>query len=218
LIIQKIDSKNEWETNSSTQQEYWNRVAWEKTFTHPLDLDRLSEWVSKDSAILDFGCGYGRTIIELQKAGFDSVQGVDTSLKLIDRAKTLLPTINVHHIESAKTLFESQSFDCVILFAVLTCIPNSLHQSSLITEVRRILKPDGILYLSDYMLQPEKTREGIYDEYGVFTTSEGARFRHHSDEYLQELFKDFSTLKSTSISVKTLSGNEAEAIQCFFKR
>ena len=204
--------------NSSTQQEYWNKVAWDKTFTHPLDLDRFSEMVTKDANILDFGCGYGRTIIELNNAGFNSVKGVDTSLNLINRAKKVSPDIDVQHIEPAQTPFESQSFDCVILFAVLTCIPEADHQSNLVAEVRRILKPGGILYLSDYLLQPENTREAVYDQNGVFTISEGATFRHHTIDYLRVLLKDFVSLKQNPVSVVTLSGNSAEAIQCFFEK
>lgn len=202
---------------SATQDDYWNRVAWYKEFTHPLDLELLAQYLSKDSKILDYGCGYGRTITKLEKAGYKSIIGVDTSAELIKRAKTFFDMGNVYHIESAKTIFQDSEFDCVILLAVLTCVPESKHQIDIVKEIRRLIKPGGYIFLSDYLLQSFDLNEGKYDADGVFVSSEGAFFRHHTMEYLKGLFDVFKWISIKSVAVKTLSGKNADAIQCFIQ-
>jgi 2-polyprenyl-3-methyl-5-hydroxy-6-metoxy-1,4-benzoquinol methylase len=50
------------------QTDYWDRVAPEKRFSHPLRLDWLLHLRSQ-ARILDHGCGYGRLLNQLSGAG-----------------------------------------------------------------------------------------------------------------------------------------------------
>ena len=61
---------------SETQQSYWNNVAWQKTFTHPLNTAVLNQYFRKDFSILDYGCGYGRIVAQLNEMGYQKVLGV----------------------------------------------------------------------------------------------------------------------------------------------
>lgn len=203
---------------STTQQKYWNKVAWEKEFTHPLDFKSLEPLARKDSHILDYGCGYGRIIEELSIAGFTNSVGVDSSSELIKRARDKFTEGKFYHIDSAQVPFDSDTFDCVIIFAVLTCIPDSNDQVCLLKEIHRLLKPGGILYLSDYLLQAYELDNEIYDNKGVFSISEGATFRHHTMEYFKDLFAEFTLLSSETVPVKTMLGSDAEAIQFFLRK
>jgi len=47
------------------QKQYWDRVAKNKKFTTYLDISLLSKYLDKESLIVDYGCGYGRTLNEL---------------------------------------------------------------------------------------------------------------------------------------------------------
>lgn len=38
----------------------------------------------------------------------------------------------------------------IILFAVLTCITEDEKQNALINEIKRVLKPGGIIYINDF--------------------------------------------------------------------
>ena len=69
------------------QNEYWNEVAEQKTFTHPIDITMLDKYLNMQSRILDFGCGYGRIVKELSDLGFENVVGYDTSKALVDRGR-----------------------------------------------------------------------------------------------------------------------------------
>jgi len=53
-----------------------------------------------------------------------------------------------------KTLpFRDHSFDGVLLFTVLTCMPMESEQRGLFAEVERILRPNGLVYISDLLLK-----------------------------------------------------------------
>ncbi len=195
------------------QVEYWNRVARSKTFTHPLSLEILK--ADRGAKILDYGCGYGRIVAELKKAGYDDVVGVDTSSELVAIGDSGL---DLRCIEHAVLPFADDSFDYVTLIAVLTCIPANQDQQQVIAEIARVLKPGGAIYVSDYLLQPAK--HDIYeqyvarfDNYGTFVNEDGAVFRHHEFSWFHELFAGFKIGHLRKVGVTTLSGRRASAVQ-----
>ena len=49
-----------------------------------------------------------------------------------------------------------QSIDAVLLFAVLTCIASDDAQKNLLREFKRVLRPGGLLVISDYPLQTDE--------------------------------------------------------------
>lgn len=51
-------------TDLDNQIAYWDTAATTKRFTHPLHIPWMDE-VDRDAAILDYGCGYGRTMAHL---------------------------------------------------------------------------------------------------------------------------------------------------------
>jgi SAM-dependent methyltransferase len=202
------------------QQPYWNRVANVKSFTHPLDLGVLRRFCSEAGRVLDFGCGYGRLVRELNAAGYANVVGYDTSKNLIRRGqKEGLDSI--HFIESAADLpVEDGSLDAVLIFAVLTCIPSNEGQRALIDLLARKLKPGGIVYVSDYFLQADRLANKGYRclnddplNDGVFTLAEGATFRHHSRAWIAELFGAFECKLEVEIEVLTMNGHVSQAFQ-----
>ncbi|MFI8709410.1 hypothetical protein ACIGHG_20565 [Bacillus sp. NPDC077411] len=76
------------------QKEYWNEVANEKQFITPFQFDWFSKYVNKEAAILDYGCGYGRTLLELKQNQFMNLYGV---FELADGA-----VLRHHHEERVK--------------------------------------------------------------------------------------------------------------------
>lgn len=207
------------------QKEYWNEVAEIKTFTHPIDLELLNRFLNKESVIIDFGCGYGRIVKELTHFGFLNVLGFDTSKELIARGKTENNSA-LYHIENPTDLkLEDNSVDCIILFAVLTCIPSNEGQKSLINLLFSKLKKGGIIYISDYYIQEKSVEVERYEylngdpnNFGVFKLPEGATFRHHTKEWIKTLMKDFEILIENPLTVKTMNGNSANGFQIVGKK
>ena len=201
-----------------TSQEYWNKVAREKTFSTPFQLDIYKKYVKKDDRILDIGCGYGRTLEELQNAGYNYLIGIDFSKEMIKLAKTKNPSIDFRPTNGSFLDFPDDSIDSVILLAVLTCIPDKDNQKQLIGEVHRVLKKEGIIYINDYLLNDTdmyleryKKYQDKY-EYGVFETSDGGVFRHHSEEYLEELLSSFKTEEVKTLKYTTMNGHTSNGI------
>jgi 2-polyprenyl-3-methyl-5-hydroxy-6-metoxy-1,4-benzoquinol methylase len=80
-------------SRARNQIDYWDSVAYEKTFTISVDYEQLRRRLSPGARILDYGCGYGRVCGELADAGFSSVIGVDPSREMIRRARELHPDL-----------------------------------------------------------------------------------------------------------------------------
>ena len=214
--------------NSSpdNQSDYWNRVAWTKDFTHPLDMDMLRTFVDSDDTIVDFGCGYGRIVRELTESGFAHVSGYDTSENMIARGKKL-GVANLLQIDSPSDLpIPDGTVDCVVLFAVLTCIPSNAGQRELLQILSSKLKKNGLLYISDYDLQDQPGQakkeyqcwNGDSENDGVFSHPEGAVFRHHSKQWLAALLEPWTILCEKAISLTTMNGHTASGFQMLVRK
>lgn len=210
--------------NIDNQYDYWDNVAESKSFTHPLNTEIVQQFFHPQSILMDFGCGYGRIIKQLQHLGYTNVKGFDTSKELISRGKKEMS--NIFHIQSPADLpIDKESLDGVLLFAVLTCIPSNEAQKSLIQLLHSKLKPGGLLYISDYYLQQNSTEVKKYTylnndkyNYGVFTLPEGVVFRHHTKEWITELLQDFNTISNDEIEVMTMNGNKAKGFQLLVRK
>src|SRR4030095_15987167 len=100
-----------------------------------------------------------------------------------------------------------------LLFSVLTCLPTDDGQRDIVKEVKRVLRPGGLFYISDLWLQDdERTRERYardeakYGVYGVFDLPEGVTVRHHDPLWIEELTRDFQT-----VALDHLDGQEADS-------
>ncbi len=206
--------------HSSQQQEYWNRVATQKTFTHPVDITMLQRHLQPHSRIVDYGCGYGRVVKELQDSGFTDVSGFDTSAGLVARAHQsgIAGVTAVSDITALPVA--DNSVDCFLLFAVLTCIPSNAEQEKVISVLHSKLRSRGMLYISDYYLQKDRTEVGDYkaldgnmENYGVFTLPEGATFRHHTPQWIAHLLTQFTIVNESVVPVRTMNGHFSDAFQ-----
>ena len=127
------------------QNEYWDSVACQKRFGHPLIMGEMEKHVDRRGRILDYGCGYGRSIRELNERGFINLFGVDYSSGMIGRARKENPFARYVRNSGSEIPFSGGSFDAVILLAVLTCMPDSGEQARLFSELRRVRREGGIL-------------------------------------------------------------------------
>jgi SAM-dependent methyltransferase len=208
-----------------SQTAYWDAAAATKRFTHPLHMPWLDD-VSRNAVILDYGCGYGRTMHLLEQQGFDNLSGVDTSPGMIAQASRLHPEMRFAVLDTPPRLAcADASADVVLLFAVLTCIPGDQAQRRLIGELSRVLKPRGLLYLSDLLLQDDQRNRDRYarfaehyDNYGVFRTDDGAVCRHHPSDWFTSLLAGFESIDSRRITVSTMNGHESVGIQILARK
>jgi len=199
---------------------YFDGPGSEKSFTHPLDAPRLSQRISPNARILDFGCGYGRICRKMKALRFQTVVGVDISLGMLFRGKKEDTDLNLCRVQGERLPFQDSAFDLVFLFAVLTCIPGDSDQEAVISEISRVLSPGGHLFVSDYLLQRDRRNrkryqhfERRFETYGVFETSDGAIFRHHDRERFMSLLDGFLILEAWELEIPTMNGNPATIVQ-----
>lgn len=207
------------------QKTYWNRVSNTKNFTTPFQPDTFSQLIPKTGAILDVGCGYGRTLDELYHQGYTNLTGIDFSQGMIDRGHSLYPYLDLRVKEADTIDFENNSFDAVILFAVLTCIISNDEQSQLIQEIFRVLKPGGILYVNDFLLNTDERNTARYRQYykkygtyGIFELPEGAVLRHHTKEWIHDLLSSFETEKYSDLTFTTMNGHTSNGFYYFGRK
>ena len=202
--------------NFLNQEAYWDSSAEKKEFTTPFQMELFKKFVAKDARILDVGCGYGRTLNELYLSGFTNLSGIDFSKKMIEKGGKLYPHLNFQQSKSGVIPFKDNTFDAVILLAVLTCIVRDCEQEKLIMEIHRVLRNGAIVYINDFLLNSDRRNtkrydkyELIYPNYGTFELPEGALLRHHTRQRIHELTDIFSDIVFEPVVYKTMNGHRS---------
>jgi len=174
--------------------------------------------------VLDYGCGYGRVCAGLAEAGFTDVAGADASHALVARGLREHPELNLRVVGPPPLPYPAASFDACLLMALLTCIPSDDGIADVLAEAHRLLKPGGILFLSDYPLQNDARTRARYEAgatefgvYGVFRAG-AAVFRHFDGARMDALLQGFNVLRRREITVTTLNGHSAQVLQVLARR
>ena len=109
--------------------------------------------LTKDSCVLDIGCGTGASLLYVKKHYGCHVFGVDCSEKAIEAAKARFDE-TIDSVTDASTLltadasalpFPDNSFDFVMMECTLTLFADPVQA---LKEAARVLKPEGTLFLS----------------------------------------------------------------------
>jgi len=95
----------------------------------------------KNGKFLDIGCGNGSRLLKMKQLGWD-VSGVEMSKKAYNECKK--NGLNVFNSTLENTSFESNSFDVIYLSHLIEHLPNPIE---VLTIVKKILKPNGLLYI-----------------------------------------------------------------------
>ncbi|GGG26369.1 class I SAM-dependent methyltransferase [Pontibacter amylolyticus] len=108
--------------------------------------------IQKGMQLLDAGCGAGRNIAYLMRAGVQ-VYGADISAEAIkitrELASELAPTLPARNFVVADLdalPFENEKFDVVLCSAVLHFARSEEHFKAEVRELWRVLKPGGMLF------------------------------------------------------------------------
>jgi tellurite methyltransferase len=112
----------------------------------------LKERFNPKMRILDAGCGGGRNIVYFLREGFE-VFGTDQNEDAIFAVQNLAEAINPNYPSGnfkvanvEKMPFNDNFFDLVISSAVLHFADDETHFNRMFDEMRRVLKPSGILF------------------------------------------------------------------------
>ena len=106
--------------------------------------------------VLDVATGTGSLAIKLGKKA-ENVVGIDLSDKMLDVAKRKSKAENVRfqQMDASKMAFEDQSFDIVTISLGLHDMPLEVR-TAVLNESKRVLKPDGKLFILEHDLPKNK--------------------------------------------------------------
>jgi 2-polyprenyl-3-methyl-5-hydroxy-6-metoxy-1,4-benzoquinol methylase len=156
------DVKHFWESNPLFSGESYHEIAsknWfeehERIYTRDCFAGSLDKRIfanaSRDSKVLDLGCGVGMWLSQFAKRGYRNLTGADLTSKALSIAQKRADTYGYEyalHKENAEELsYENCSFDHVNCQGVIHHTPNT---ENCIKEISRILKPDGTALISVY--------------------------------------------------------------------
>jgi ubiquinone/menaquinone biosynthesis C-methylase UbiE len=116
--------------------------------------DDIYEFLSKNDLIIDFGCGFGKTCIELFSKGYKNITGVDVNTTGIEFSKNYYT--NAEEIKKPVFLIDDvtklslpdDSFNFGIMQALLTTIATLEDRVKVFTEARRVLLDKAYLYMA----------------------------------------------------------------------
>ncbi len=220
----------DWTSNvymSITHEE--QRKKWNEEHSHPLvlkmmdarkgssSLEPFVDFLKKENAAalfgVEMGCGKGRNVIWLaQQALFSKVYGFDFSEVAIEEAKKRAEeggvTNKVQFDVMDATLpwgYESNFFDFGIDCTASTDIENIEGRRAAITEMRRVLKPEG--YFLVYVMSTEDEYHRMIigqspaEEENAFIHPDTGKFEKvFSEQELNELYKNFELVEARRIN------------------
>jgi ubiquinone/menaquinone biosynthesis C-methylase UbiE len=138
---------------------------------------------------------------------------------MVSRARREVPNVPISVCGDPPGEHPADSFDAVLLSAVLTCVPGNEDQRAILREVHRVLRPSGVLFLSDFLLHSDARNQARYADslrrfgtHGVFTGPGGATMRHHDPEHILMLTREFEPIHMAPFAATTMNGNSATGV------
>jgi len=170
------------------------KIVWGEGFLSPGGTDEIDEIVRNSNlvgkSVLDIGCGCGGAAFHLiKKHGARSVVGIDPEPLVIKTAEQLAKKNHLYEHTKFKctgegpSQYPDETFDVVFSKEVFLHIPN---KEELLKDIHRILKPGGIVIVSDWMRVDENAPSMQMQDY---INAEGLDMFMFSLKKYEELLK-----------------------------
>lgn len=181
--------------------------------------NEVFDFIGTSGRVLDLGCGNGRISKLIKKHGYQ-VYGIDINKDaiLFAQGDPSLSGAEFSVQDAKQTSFSDNFFDAVIEQATLGCMEPE-ERAFVLQEIHRILKPDGVVSITEFGIRSDRTDEYRQDavltgEYGTHIVkredgSEWFRVHNFEENELENLIEGsgFQILSESHPTFSSLKGN-----------
>lgn len=158
--------------------------------------------ISKNSNILEYGCGAGALLNILHKSKHNNLYGIDYSLNLIKKVKKFLPNISYIVGDYKKIKFFKKKFDIIISNSVFQYFDNYDYSKKVIYKMISFLNKNGQVLILDI---PDKKKEIKYKKKKSKILGESLYLQKNDKYdhlyYEKSFFKKISKKKNLKIKI-----------------
>ena len=171
-------------------------------FTTPLPDKNFLSCISKETSVLDIGCGYGRTLTYLSKLNFKQLTGFDISSSYIKKAKNDCPNANIF-IANFKDFELKQSYDLILLMGIIEYLITDEEQHVFFRKISQNLNSDGSILLETFIVDIKSNWNqyimGFLKSWhwGYFKNSLGFECHHQSIKQLNKILLKYFKIESS---------------------
>ena len=162
-------------------------------------MKRAPEWslvrrhISRGSAVLDAGCGFGEWVQVLESSGYRAT-GIDYSATLISRLRAAYPMGSWIHSDIRRIPVPAETYDAVVSWGVVE--HDEKGPEAALREFNRVVRPGGIVIVSVPRDSPQQRRA----ESVLFPTAGRTAFFQYA------MTQDELNAAVTSVGLEVMSG------------
>lgn len=157
----------------------YNRIAKDFDRTRQAlwpEFEQFTPHLPSTPRVLDVGCGNGRLLKYFEDKPLQSYLGIDNSSSLLALARSHYKgnaSIRFREGDILNLPLKKESYNAVFSLAVLHHIPSRELQQQALSELSRVMSPDGVLFLSVWDLYRWKVSPSFIRALGRFLLSFG---------------------------------------------
>lgn len=154
-------------------EKYYNKFNEDKRLNsrhgiveYTISMEYIKKYIGdKKVKVLDIGAGTGKYSIDLANHGHDvtAVEYVKKNISVLQQKSSKVKTIHGNAINLKKIM--DNSFDVVILFGPMYHLFTSEERFMALSEAKRVLKPNGVLFVAYLLSNYAFIRHAIMDNF-----------------------------------------------------
>lgn len=181
--------------------------------------DLVKPYLGNDKRVLEIGCGSGTLMFELAPMVREYI-GLDPSKCTQTRNSKYLNNNKFSNITLVEgfahdiALYEDHCIDIILIASTVQFFPNIVYLDDIIEEILRVLKPGGILILSDIMdlkcREDYKNSINKYRETNILTNGNRIKLDFNSELYIDQDY--FSELASAYNNIESVEVHQRQNV------
>jgi predicted TPR repeat methyltransferase len=196
--------------------QYDQQVREYEYYVHDLLFGMCFEYISAQERLLDIGIGTGLASLPFAKAGLE-IYGFDGSSKMLKicESKSFARELKKFDLRKIPFPYPDSYFDHAICSGVFHFFGELV---SMIKEVSRIVKPEGIFAftIAGQNFENEKTKNETPQDYLKIPTSWGEKIFAHGNTYIINILQDCGFIKQKMQKI-LIRGGDNECDDLLFK-